>query len=47
MKKTPDFMISLLDSDSEFVLCRHEQVATFMADTYGRLRAKQGYGFPR
>ena len=35
-------MISLLDSDIEFVLCRHEQAAAFIADVYGRLTGKAG-----
>ena len=41
-EENADFMISLLDSDIEFVLCRHEQAAAFMADTYGRLTGKAG-----
>ena len=35
-------MISLMDSPIEFVLCRHEQAAAFMADGYGRLTGKAG-----
>jgi acetolactate synthase I/II/III large subunit len=41
-EENADLMISLLDSDIEFVLCRHEQAAAFMADTYGRLTGKAG-----
>ena len=41
-EENADFMISLMDSPIEFVLCRHEQSAAFMADTYGRLTGKAG-----
>ena len=41
-EENADFMISLIDSPIEFVLCRHEQAAAFMADTYGRLTGKAG-----
>jgi len=41
-EENADVMISLMDSDIEFVLCRHEQAASFMADTYGRLTGKAG-----
>lgn len=41
-EENADLMISLLDSPIEFVLCRHEQAAAFMADTYGRLTGKAG-----
>ena len=41
-EENADVMISLLDSPIEFVLCRHEQAAAFMADTYGRLTGKAG-----
>ena len=41
-EENADTMISLLDSDIEFVLCRHEQAAAFAADTYGRLTGKAG-----
>jgi acetolactate synthase-1/2/3 large subunit len=38
-----DVMDALLDSPSiQFVTCRHEQGAAFMADVYGRLTAKAG-----
>ena len=41
-EENADLMISLTDSDIEFVLCRHEQAAAFMADAYGRLTGKAG-----
>jgi acetolactate synthase-1/2/3 large subunit len=41
-EENADLMLSLMDSDIEFVLCRHEQSAAFMADTYGRLTGKAG-----
>ena len=41
-EENADFMISLLESNIEFVLCRHEQAAAFMADAYGRLTGKAG-----
>lgn len=41
-EENADVMISLLDSPIEFVLCRHEQAAAFMADCYGRLTGKAG-----
>ncbi len=41
-EENADVMISLIDSPIEFVLCRHEQAAAFMADTYGRLTGKTG-----
>ncbi len=41
-EENADVMISLLDSKIEFVLCRHEQAAAFMADVYGRLTGKAG-----
>ncbi len=41
-EENADFMISLLDSKIEFVLCRHEQAAAFMADAYGRLTGQPG-----
>jgi len=41
-EENADLMISLMDSTIEFVLCRHEQAAAFMADTYGRLTGKPG-----
>ena len=33
---------ALLDSRIRFILVRHEQAASFMADTYGRLTGKAG-----
>ena len=41
-EENADFMISLLDSSIEFVICRHEQAAAFMAATYGHLTGKPG-----
>ena len=41
-EENADLMISLNASPIEFVLCRHEQAAAFMADTYGRLTGKPG-----
>ncbi len=41
-EENADVMISLMDSSIDFVLCRHEQAAAFMADTYGRLTGKPG-----
>ena len=37
-----DVMDALLDSRIEFVTCRHEQGAAFMADVYGRLTGRAG-----
>lgn len=37
-----DLMDALLDSNIEFITCRHEQGAAFMADVYGRLTGKAG-----
>ena len=41
-EENADFMISLMDSKIKFVLCRHEQAASFMADVYGRLTGRAG-----
>lgn len=41
-EENADLMMSLIDSPIEFVLCRHEQAAAFMADAYGRLTGKAG-----
>ncbi len=41
-EENADMMISLMDSSIDFVLCRHEQAAAFMADTYGRLTGRPG-----
>ncbi len=41
-EENADIMISLEDSKIDFVLCRHEQAAAFMADVYGRLTGKAG-----
>ena len=37
-----DFMDALLGSDIQFITCRHEQGAAFMADVYGRLTGRAG-----
>ena len=37
-----DLMDALLDSSIQFVTCRHEQGAAFMADVYGRLTGRAG-----
>ena len=41
-EENADVMISLINSKIQFVLCRHEQAAAFMADAYGRLTGKAG-----
>ncbi len=41
-EENADLMMSLMDSEIEFVLCRHEQAAAFMADAYGRLTGRPG-----
>jgi len=41
-EENADTMLSLMDSKIDFVLCRHEQSAAFMADAYGRLTGKVG-----
>ena len=42
-EENADFVMSLKDSKQiEFILCRHEQAAAFMADLYGRLTGKAG-----
>ena len=41
-EENADLMISLLDSPIEFIICRHEQGAAFMADIYGRLTGNPG-----
>jgi len=41
-EENADLMISLKSSKIEFVLCRHEQAAAFMADAYGRLTGRAG-----
>ncbi|MGC9385594.1 MAG: acetolactate synthase large subunit [Hydrogenovibrio sp.] len=37
-----DMMDALLDSKIQFITCRHEQGAAFMADVYGRLTGEAG-----
>lgn len=39
-EENADIMISLLDSPIDFITCRHEQTASFMADMHGRLTGK-------
>jgi acetolactate synthase I/II/III large subunit len=41
-EENADLMISLLDSPIEFITCRHEQGAAFMADIHGRLTGNPG-----
>ena len=41
-EENADIMISLLNSSIEFVVCRHEQSAAFMACMYGHLTRKPG-----
>lgn len=41
-EENADLMLSLQGSAIDFVLCRHEQAAAFMADAYGRLTGKAG-----
>lgn len=41
-EENTDLMISLLHSPIQFVTCRHEQTASFMADMYGRLTGRAG-----
>lgn len=41
-EENADIMISLLNSSIEFVVCRHEQSAAFMASMYGHLTGKPG-----
>ncbi len=41
-EENADLMISLLDSPIEFVVCRHEQTAAFMAGMHGHLTGKPG-----
>jgi acetolactate synthase-1/2/3 large subunit len=41
-EENADMMMSLLDSKIEFIICRHEQGAAFMADVWGRLTGTAG-----
>lgn len=41
-EENADIMMSLLESPIEFVVCRHEQGAAFIADIYGRLTGRAG-----
>ena len=41
-EENADLMISLNHSPIDFILCRHEQAAAFMADAHGRATGKAG-----
>jgi acetolactate synthase-1/2/3 large subunit len=41
-EENADIMMSLLESPIEFIVCRHEQGAAFIADVYGRLTGRPG-----
>lgn len=41
-EENADLMMSLTESSIDFVLCRHEQGAAFMADAHGRLTGEPG-----
>lgn len=41
-EENADFMISQEESSVDFVLCRHEQGAAFMAEAHGRLTGEVG-----
>ena len=41
-EENADIMISLLNSSIEFITCRHEQTAAFMADMHGKLTGIPG-----
>lgn len=41
-EENADLMISLLNSSIEFIVCRHEQSAAFMAGMHGHLTGKPG-----
>lgn len=41
-EENADLMIGLLDSPIEFIVCRHEQGAAFMADLHGRMTGRPG-----
>ena len=43
-EETLDLMESLRNSQIRFILTRHEQTASFMADTYGRRACAAGGG---
>ena len=36
------FMMALEKSPIKFIMCRHEQAAAFMAETYGKLTGEAG-----
>ena len=37
-EETTDLMTAIEQSELEFILCRHEQAAAFMASVHGRLK---------
>ena len=41
-EENADIMMSLVGSPIEFIICRHEQAAAFMAEVYGRLTGEPG-----
>ena len=41
-EENADVMISLLDSEIDFITTRHEQTAAFMAEMHGRMTGKPG-----
>ena len=41
-EENADFMMAMEDSPIRFILTRHEQGASFMADVYGRLTGRAG-----
>ena len=41
-EENADVMISLLDSEIDFITTRHEQTAAFMAEMHGRLTGVPG-----
>ncbi|MBA2654675.1 MAG: acetolactate synthase large subunit [Gammaproteobacteria bacterium] len=41
-EENADLMMALLNSPIQFVTCRHEQTASFMADMFGRITGKPG-----
>lgn len=41
-EENADLMMSIKDSGLEFIMCRHEQAAAFMADMHGRLTGQPG-----
>lgn len=41
-EENADVMMALPDSNIQFITCRHEQTASFMADMHGRITGKPG-----